>query len=187
MATAATAPVRSAVTERTSASASGRPSAAMEMKIAPITTGRPAAGFRGNDVTHLRMASPPPRAGMARKSPPGRRRPDRSWPASPSARAVLLESVAHLVDRFAGRDGRQHRRWSNTGISGTGRGYPGYILGSEDTRALVTIPRVRTAGDWRLVRRTLGLTAFGVNVVTIAAGEQSEHDETDRDQEDSSS
>ncbi len=70
-ATAATAPVRSAVTERTSTRASGHPSWAEETRIAPITTGRPAAGLRVNEVTHLRIASPPPRAGMARKSPPG--------------------------------------------------------------------------------------------------------------------
>jgi len=41
-----------------------------------------------------------------------------------------------------------------------------------------------TAGNWKLVRRTLDLRAFGVNVVEIPAGEQiPEHDETDRDQE----
>lgn len=41
-----------------------------------------------------------------------------------------------------------------------------------------------TAGNWRLVRRTLELGAFGINVVTIPAGEQiPEHDESDRDQE----
>jgi uncharacterized cupin superfamily protein len=41
-----------------------------------------------------------------------------------------------------------------------------------------------TAGNWRLIRRTLGLRAFGINVVEIAPGEQiPEHDETDRDQE----
>lgn len=41
-----------------------------------------------------------------------------------------------------------------------------------------------TAGNWRLVRRTLELRAFGVNLVEIAPGEQiPEHDETDRDQE----
>lgn len=39
-------------------------------------------------------------------------------------------------------------------------------------------------GNWLLVRRTLGLTAFGVNLVDIPPGEQiPEHDETDRDQE----
>ena len=39
-------------------------------------------------------------------------------------------------------------------------------------------------GSWQLVRRTLGLQAFGINVVEIPAGEQiPEHDETDRDQE----
>jgi uncharacterized cupin superfamily protein len=39
-------------------------------------------------------------------------------------------------------------------------------------------------GNWRLVRRTLGLRAFGINLVDIAPGEQiPEHDETQRDQE----
>jgi uncharacterized cupin superfamily protein len=41
-----------------------------------------------------------------------------------------------------------------------------------------------TAGNWRLARRTLGLQAFGINIVDIAPGEQiPEHDETGRDQE----
>jgi uncharacterized cupin superfamily protein len=41
-----------------------------------------------------------------------------------------------------------------------------------------------TAGDWRLIRRTLELRAFGINIVEIPPGEQiPEHDETDRDQE----
>ena len=71
MATAATAPVRSAVTERTSASASGRPSSALEMEIVPMTTGSPPPGLPGKEVTHFRMASPEPSAGMARKSPAG--------------------------------------------------------------------------------------------------------------------
>ena len=70
-ATAATAPVRSAVTERTSTSASGSPSSEFDTQITPITTGRPAAGLSGNDVTHFRIASPAPRAGIARKSPLG--------------------------------------------------------------------------------------------------------------------
>jgi uncharacterized cupin superfamily protein len=39
-------------------------------------------------------------------------------------------------------------------------------------------------GDWQLVRRTLGLGAFGINIVEIRPGEQiPEHDELDRDQE----
>jgi hypothetical protein len=42
----------------------------------------------------------------------------------------------------------------------------------------------QTVGNWRLVRRTLELGAFGINVVEISPGEQiPEHDETDRDQE----
>jgi uncharacterized cupin superfamily protein len=43
---------------------------------------------------------------------------------------------------------------------------------------------LETSGDWRLVRRTLGLEAFGLNLVDISPGGQiPEHDETDRDQE----
>src|SRR5580704_18693817 len=39
-------------------------------------------------------------------------------------------------------------------------------------------------GNWRLVRRTLGVHAFGINLVDIPPGEQlPEHDETNRDQE----
>jgi uncharacterized cupin superfamily protein len=40
------------------------------------------------------------------------------------------------------------------------------------------------AGNWLLVRRSLGLEAFGINIVDIAPGERiPEHDETARDQE----
>ncbi len=42
-----------------------------DTQIIPITTGRPASGLRGNEVTHLRIASPAPLAGIARKSPCG--------------------------------------------------------------------------------------------------------------------
>jgi uncharacterized cupin superfamily protein len=39
-------------------------------------------------------------------------------------------------------------------------------------------------GNWRLVRRSLGCQAFGVNLVEIMPGESiPEHDETERDQE----
>ncbi|HEX3391873.1 MAG TPA: cupin domain-containing protein [Solirubrobacteraceae bacterium] len=41
-----------------------------------------------------------------------------------------------------------------------------------------------TAGNWQLVRRTLELRAFGINVVEIPPGERiPEHDEAGRDQE----
>lgn len=44
--------------------------------------------------------------------------------------------------------------------------------------------QLERAGDWRLVRRTLGLTAFGVNLVEIPPGQAiPEHDEVARDQE----
>ena len=40
------------------------------------------------------------------------------------------------------------------------------------------------AGNWKLVRRSLDVRSFGVNIVEIAPGDQiPEHDETDRDQE----
>lgn len=46
------------------------------------------------------------------------------------------------------------------------------------------VDELETTGSWGLVRRTLGLSAFGVNVVDIAAGDAiPEHDERDRDQE----
>lgn len=49
---------------------------------------------------------------------------------------------------------------------------------------LAHVDDCETSGDWRLVRRTLGVQAFGVNVVDISPGEQiPEHDETERDQE----
>ena len=50
--------------------------------------------------------------------------------------------------------------------------------------ALVHRDECQTAGNWRLVRRTLELGAFGINIVEINPGEQiPEHDETERDQE----
>ena len=40
------------------------------------------------------------------------------------------------------------------------------------------------SGNWLLARRSLGLAAFGLNLVDIPPGEQiPEHDETGRDQE----
>lgn len=40
------------------------------------------------------------------------------------------------------------------------------------------------SGNWRLVRRTLGIESFGVNLVEIPPGAQiPEHDEIERDQE----
>jgi quercetin dioxygenase-like cupin family protein len=40
------------------------------------------------------------------------------------------------------------------------------------------------SGNWSLVRRTLGLRSFGMNLVDIPSGEQiPEHDEAGRDQE----
>jgi mannose-6-phosphate isomerase-like protein (cupin superfamily) len=51
----------------------------------------------------------------------------------------------------------------------------------------VTIRRqdeLERTGNWLLARRSLGLSAFGMNVVEIPPGERiPEHDETGRDQE----
>ena len=51
----------------------------------------------------------------------------------------------------------------------------------------VTIRRredLERTGNWLLARRSLGLGAFGMNLVEIPPGERiPEHDETDRDQE----
>jgi mannose-6-phosphate isomerase-like protein (cupin superfamily) len=49
---------------------------------------------------------------------------------------------------------------------------------------LVHRDECETTGNWQLVRRTLGVGAFGINIVEIAPGERiPEHTETDRDQE----
>ena len=70
-ATAADAPVRSAVTLRASTMASGSPVVASDTRITPVTVGSPRAGLPGNDVIHLTIARPSPIAGIARKSPHG--------------------------------------------------------------------------------------------------------------------
>jgi mannose-6-phosphate isomerase-like protein (cupin superfamily) len=50
--------------------------------------------------------------------------------------------------------------------------------------ALIHREECETAGNWKLVRRTLAVQAFGINLVDVAPGEQlPEHDETRRDQE----
>ena len=47
-----------------------------------------------------------------------------------------------------------------------------------------TVDDMERTGAWALARRSLGVTAFGLNVVDIAPGEAiPEHDEVDRDQE----
>lgn len=47
-----------------------------------------------------------------------------------------------------------------------------------------TVDELERAGSWALARRSLGVTAFGLNVVDIAPGDAiPEHDEVDRDQE----
>ena len=47
-----------------------------------------------------------------------------------------------------------------------------------------TIDELERTGAWALARRSLGLNAFGLNVVDIPPGETiPEHDETGRDQE----
>ena len=71
VATAATAPVRSAVTAGASSSASGRPVVASDRQTTPLTVGRPRSGLPGNEVIHFSSAKPPPSAGIARKSPYG--------------------------------------------------------------------------------------------------------------------
>jgi uncharacterized cupin superfamily protein len=49
---------------------------------------------------------------------------------------------------------------------------------------ITALDETETTGGWHLVRRSLGLAAFGLNVVRIAPGTSiPEHDETGRDQE----
>lgn len=49
---------------------------------------------------------------------------------------------------------------------------------------IASLDDLERSGNWLLVRRTLGLESFGINIVEIARGESiPEHDETERDQE----
>jgi quercetin dioxygenase-like cupin family protein len=49
---------------------------------------------------------------------------------------------------------------------------------------ILHIDELEASGNWLLARRSLGVTAFGMNVVDIAPGDQiPEHDETERDQQ----
>ena len=52
------------------------------------------------------------------------------------------------------------------------------------THSIVHRDALERTGNWSLVRRSLGLKAFGMNLVELPPGEQiPEHDETGRDQE----
>ena len=53
-----------------------------------------------------------------------------------------------------------------------------------DSLSIRSPGEMETNGAWTLVRRSLGLKSFGVNMVEIAPGDSiPEHDETGRDQE----
>ena len=55
---------------------------------------------------------------------------------------------------------------------------------SSDGFSIVHFSDLEQTGNWSLVRRTLGVSSFGVNMVEIEPGDQiPEHDESDRDQE----
>lgn len=55
---------------------------------------------------------------------------------------------------------------------------------TEQAFTILRTEDLEKSGDWLLVRRSLGLSAFGMNLVDIQPGGQiPEHDETDRDHE----
>ena len=55
---------------------------------------------------------------------------------------------------------------------------------ADRTFTILRADECEKSGDWLLARRSLGLSAFGLNVVDIQPGGQiPEHDETGRDQE----
>ena len=72
----------------------------------------------GNEVTHFSSARPPPRAGIARKSPYGGLSRYTPSPASPSRRREAHERVADPLDRRPATYGRQHGSVGQTGSSG---------------------------------------------------------------------
>jgi (S)-ureidoglycine aminohydrolase len=55
---------------------------------------------------------------------------------------------------------------------------------TDQTFTILRADDFERSGDWLLARRSLGLSAFGLNLVDIPPGGQiPEHDETGRDQE----
>jgi uncharacterized cupin superfamily protein len=55
---------------------------------------------------------------------------------------------------------------------------------TDDGFTIIHADQLERTGDWLLARRSLGLAAFGMNLVDIQPGAQiPEHDETGRDQE----
>src|SRR4051794_21327240 len=55
---------------------------------------------------------------------------------------------------------------------------------TENGFTILHADELEKSGDWLLARRSLGVSAFGMNMVDIQPGEQiPEHDETGRDQE----
>jgi (S)-ureidoglycine aminohydrolase len=55
---------------------------------------------------------------------------------------------------------------------------------TEQAFTILRADEFEKTGDWLLARRSLGVSAFGMNVVDIQPGEQiPEHDELGRDQE----
>jgi hypothetical protein len=55
---------------------------------------------------------------------------------------------------------------------------------SSDGFTIAGLDELERTGNWSLVRRSLGLQAFGLNLVDIPPGESiPEHDEVARDQE----
>jgi uncharacterized cupin superfamily protein len=55
---------------------------------------------------------------------------------------------------------------------------------TEQGFTILPVEAFETNGDWLLARRSLGVSAFGINVVDIPPGGRiPEHDETERDQE----
>lgn len=59
-------------------------------------------------------------------------------------------------------------------------------MSSRTASPFMIVPRHRLerTGAWRLVRRSLGLQSFGMNLVELSPGESiPEHDEVQRDQE----
>jgi quercetin dioxygenase-like cupin family protein len=57
-------------------------------------------------------------------------------------------------------------------------------MASNEGYTLMHADEMERSGPWHLVRRSLGLRSFGMNLVELGPGERiPEHSETDRDQE----
>ena len=169
LATAADAPVRSAVTLRASTMASGSPVVASETRITPVTVGRPARRVAGERRDPLDDREPVAHRRHGAEVAPRRALEVDLRRHPPLAAGVAHEAVAHALDRGLGADRGEHG-----GVidhrDGHGRAT---ILQAVDAEpravdeASGDAPEQRDDFGWRAIALLAGLAALSVLLAAI--------------------